>query len=223
LGKLPVEGHCCWPQQVWLDEQSRCAGEPECPAGLLAKDESCAKPPPPPPPPPPPKPKPAAVGAVRVGFVGKQPKTEYEIDAGGRRCVTPCELKLQPGRQHVSVRGPVMFDQDLYVPARNVRVEVEHASRRAQVAGAILLPTGLLATVIALAALVANGSDNSTIIAIALLPLTAGIMTTGAVLLGKSGANLLSVTGNLGERKVSLGFAAAPRPGGGTVGLSITF
>jgi TPR repeat protein len=33
--------HCCFPRQVWSDEDGRCVGEPACPAGLRVEDETC--------------------------------------------------------------------------------------------------------------------------------------------------------------------------------------
>jgi TPR repeat protein len=33
--------HCCFPRQVWSDEDGRCVGKPACPAGLRAEDETC--------------------------------------------------------------------------------------------------------------------------------------------------------------------------------------
>ncbi|MCB9543226.1 MAG: hypothetical protein H6703_12365 [Myxococcales bacterium] len=41
-GKVHVDGvHCCWPDQVWYAERSRCLGIPVCPAGLRAEGEAC--------------------------------------------------------------------------------------------------------------------------------------------------------------------------------------
>ncbi len=218
-GKLVADGHCCWPGQVYVDAESRCAGEPQCPPPLEPFDGTCRahpKPPPPPPPrariePPAPLPAPFLPDQVRVGFVPRKEAASYEIRIGPRHCkATPCVLALPPGKNHVVVGGSGSFEQDLYVPARDVKVQVEHISRRAQIAGAILLPTGLLGTVVALAAMVANGGGTGTVVALSFIPFTAGIMTTGAILLGKSGSNALTVVGGLDRR-------------GATAGISVTF
>lgn len=41
-GRSRVDGgHCCWPRQVYVDEQARCIGIPECPSGKEAVGEVC--------------------------------------------------------------------------------------------------------------------------------------------------------------------------------------
>lgn len=35
------EGHCCWDKQVYVAEQSRCIGIPECPSGFEAEGQEC--------------------------------------------------------------------------------------------------------------------------------------------------------------------------------------
>ncbi len=42
-GQVPIEAHrvCCWPQQQWSAEASRCVGEPQCPDQRLPHEEDC--------------------------------------------------------------------------------------------------------------------------------------------------------------------------------------
>lgn len=43
-GRLQTEataGRCCWPGQVWDEEDNRCSGPPDCPAGFGGEGDSC--------------------------------------------------------------------------------------------------------------------------------------------------------------------------------------
>ncbi len=42
-GKVGNEGHCCWPEQVWVDEGSLCIGTPRCPSGYQLRGKECFK------------------------------------------------------------------------------------------------------------------------------------------------------------------------------------
>ncbi len=37
-----TNNHCCWPNQLWSDEQRACLGSPRCPKGLVARGTECA-------------------------------------------------------------------------------------------------------------------------------------------------------------------------------------
>jgi len=40
-GRAAIDGHCCWPGQVFARESGRCEGPPECPAPLVEHGASC--------------------------------------------------------------------------------------------------------------------------------------------------------------------------------------
>jgi hypothetical protein len=40
-GKVSVNGHCCWPEQVWGDDAGACIGKPRCPRGYELKGTTC--------------------------------------------------------------------------------------------------------------------------------------------------------------------------------------
>ncbi len=40
---VATEGHCCWPEQVWSDDDSICIGIPRCPPGWDRKDRDCVR------------------------------------------------------------------------------------------------------------------------------------------------------------------------------------
>lgn len=42
LVSADTAGHCCWPGQAWAKTRQACVGEPQCPAGLAIKGETCA-------------------------------------------------------------------------------------------------------------------------------------------------------------------------------------
>jgi hypothetical protein len=209
-GKTVSGGHCCWPAQTWSVERDVCTGTPHCPEGMEARDENCfrvALPPPPPPPPPAPLPpwpetrvpKPRK---VQVDFASRDPDRHYTIAISDaeRWCKTPCGLQLTPGLHHVEVSGPSTFRDDLVVPHTATEVTIEQRSSRAIVAGALLLASGLLTTVISLSLIIAASSSvsatGSEVAGVALLPFAAGMITTGGIFLGKAGEDRLHIAGN---------------------------
>ncbi len=143
-----TEGHCCWAEQLWSTPTASCVGAPRCPAGLVARGETCVDPAAPLPPRPltpstPPPPVVVTPRRVAIAFAAEQTGDRYQVSVAGATCTTPCTLAIEPGRARVSVKADsVEWSQDLTIPWQPSTVRLAHGRRIGVVLGPALLLLG---------------------------------------------------------------------------------
>lgn len=88
-----------------------------------------------------PPPPPARVPVHLLAYKGE---ATYEVALGGSGCTTPCTVMVAPGPATLKTRGSGALALQLVVPQRPGQIRLQHTENSGYVAGAILVPTGLV-------------------------------------------------------------------------------
>jgi hypothetical protein len=71
-------------------------------------------------------------------------ENSYEVALGGESCVTPCTLVLPSGPTTLKTRGAGELDLQLVIPPRPAQIRLQHIESASFIAGAVLLPAGIV-------------------------------------------------------------------------------
>lgn len=86
-----------------------------------------------------------ARNAVEVHFLAYRGEDPYEVYAGAQHCSTPCTMVLPSGPNLVRTTGAGEFSTQLVVPHLPAQVRLFHSAPQSYfVAGAVLIPTGII-------------------------------------------------------------------------------
>jgi hypothetical protein len=160
-------------------------------------------------------------------------ENSYEVALGGSSCTTPCTIMVAPGASTIRTRGAGELDLQVAVPPRPSQIRLQHTESSGYVAGAVLLPTGIVVGASLWAVGLACSNNDGCLLGnlIAWPVLGASMMITGIVLLARGkvtpapDANRVEIIARGGKPQLwltSAGFTPAPH-GGGTTGVGFAF
>ncbi len=174
-------------------------------------------------------PEPPRASAPALVDIGSDELPFDYITIGFQSCKLPCRMYLQPGVQPVIASGRRSLISHVEVPPNAARINFVDATGAYRTAGAILIPTGIVAasSLWALGLACRSSCTVANFIAWPLLGFTA--MVTGIGLLGYSSGRdryrvrAVSALPPVSSRLRLTGVAAAPTAEGAAMGASFVF
>lgn len=163
--------------------------------------------------------------------IGGEESPFSHVTIGFQSCKLPCRAYLQPGLQPVIASGKVSYISHIEVPRSAARIDFADATGSYRVAGAILIPTGIVAASSLWAiGLACTNQAGCAVTHFALWPvLGIAAMFTGIGLLGYSASRdryavrITPIAQAASARPRLIGVAAAPTVDGAAAGAAFAF
>ena len=177
------------------------------------------------------EPQPLPPGPSPLHLLAYNSEEQYDVAVSGQACTTPCTLLLPPGLSELKARGAGPIELHLVVPPRPGQIRLQHVDSRMFVAGAIMLPVGIVvgAGMWAIGLACKNDDGGCLIANFTVWPVLGfSTMVTGIVLLARGrvspqpDANRVDIIARAPSVRLT-GFGLAPQRGGATSGLALEF
>jgi hypothetical protein len=168
---------------------------------------------------------------VPIALLAYNATQTYDVSLGNGRCFTPCTVVVPPGPAMLEAKGAGEMKLQFVVPTRPGQIRLHHSANGGFVAGAILVPVGIVtgASLWSLGFL-CDSSECLVSNFIAWPVLGVSALITGIVLLATGrvtppvDANRVELIGRGGAPRLRLtSVGLAPQPGGAAGGLRLEF